>query len=112
MTPIHIAGVVAGMAFLNVIGDYFLKLASLQPTAIANRYFFAGVSIYALSAFGWVFAMRHMNLAAIGVVYSLSTILLLAALGVFVFRETLTTAEAAGICLAVLSILLMSRFTG
>lgn len=99
-----------GIATVTVLGDYFLKLASQQASALYNRWFLAGIAIYALSAFGWVFAMRHMKLATIGVVYSISVVLLLAALGVVVFGESLNRYEIVGIILAVLSILLLVRF--
>ncbi len=101
-----------GIAAVTVLGDYFLKLASQETSAVYNRWFLAGFVIYALCSFGWVFAMRHMKLATIGVVYSLSTVLLLAALGVVVFGESLNRYEVAGIGFAVLSILLLARFGG
>jgi small multidrug resistance pump len=60
--------------------------------------------------FGWVFALRHIKLASIGVVYSLSIVVLLAALGVFVFGETLNRFEILGFGFAVAAILLLGRF--
>ena len=112
MSTIHVVAAMIGIAAITVLGDYFLKLASQQASAVYNRWFLAGIVIYALCSFGWVFAMRHMKLATIGVVYSLSTVLLLAALGVFVFGESLNRYEVAGIGFAVLSILLLARFGG
>ena len=41
--------------------------------------------------------MRHLKLATIGVVYSVSMILLLTAIGVVVFRESLNAYEVAGL---------------
>lgn len=48
---------------------------------------YAGFLIYGLCAFGWLYAMRHMKLAMLGVVYSLATVLPLAVLGLLVFGE-------------------------
>lgn len=107
----HIFAVVACIAAITVAGDYFLKLASQQPSALHNRWFLLGFVIYGFSAFGWVFAMRHMKLATIGVIYSLSTVLLLAVLGVAVFGESLNRYEVAGVGLAVISIVLLARFS-
>ena len=104
--------VVALLSLMGVVGDFFLKLASEQEQAIWNRWFPLGAVIYACTAFGWVVAMRHMKLATIGVVYSLCMILLLAALGTIVFKERLNAAEAAGIAMAVGSLVLLSRFAG
>lgn len=112
MTPLAVAVGVALIALITVVGDWFLKLASQQTASpFLNRWFLCGVVIYALCAFGWVIAMQHMKLATIGVVYSVSTVLLLTALGVMVFGETLNKCEMAGIACALLSIVLLTRFS-
>lgn len=101
-----------GLATLATVGDYFLKLASLESQALQNRWFLVGCAIYTTGAFGWVFVLRHAKLSTIGVVYSLTTVLLLALLGVFVFGERLNIYEVVGIAFAVISITLLSRFGG
>jgi len=53
--------------------------------------------------------MRTHSLAMIGVLYSASTIVLLAALGVFVFKEPFGWREVLGLSLAVASVLVMSQ---
>jgi drug/metabolite transporter (DMT)-like permease len=54
--------------------------------------------------------MRHLKLATIGVVYSISMVLLLTAVGVVLFGESLNRYELAGIILAVASLVLLMRF--
>jgi hypothetical protein len=54
--------------------------------------------------------MRHLKLATIGVPYSVSMILLLTAVGVVVFGESLNSSEEAGIVLAVTALVLQLRF--
>ena len=54
--------------------------------------------------------MRHLKLATISVVYSVSMVLLLTAVGVLGFRESLNWYEVAGIGLAVGSLVLLMRF--
>jgi multidrug transporter EmrE-like cation transporter len=54
--------------------------------------------------------MRHLKLATIGVVYSVSMILLLTGVGVFFFRESLSAYEVAGLALAIASLVLLVRF--
>jgi drug/metabolite transporter (DMT)-like permease len=66
--------------------------------------------VYASTAFGWVFVMRHLKLATISVVYSISMVLLLTAVGVVLFGESLNRYELAGIVLAVASLVLLVRF--
>ena len=54
--------------------------------------------------------MKHLKLATIGVVYSISMILLLTALGVVIFRESLNYYEIAGLVMAIASLILLVRF--
>ncbi len=104
--------VVVLLSLLGVCGDYFLKLSSGEDRFLWNRWFPIGFAIYASTAFGWVYALKHMKLATIGVVYSLCMILFLAILGIVVFKERLTFGELAGIMMALGSLILLSRFTG
>jgi drug/metabolite transporter (DMT)-like permease len=104
--------VIIGIAIISVIGDYFLKLASLEPHAVQNRLFLVGCVIYMLSALGWVYIMRHIKLGPLGVIYSLSISILLTALGVLVFGETLNRYELAGFGFGLLAIVLLGRFGG
>lgn len=96
---------------IGVLGDYFLKLASKESSMFANRWFVIGASLFALTAFGWVWAMRTMKLAEIGAVYGVATVLLLALIGLTFFKERLSTQEIIGIVLAIASITLLSRFS-
>ena len=54
--------------------------------------------------------MRYLKLATIGAVYSVCMILMLTAMGFFLFDETPNRYEIAGIALAICSIILLSRF--
>lgn len=98
------------LSIVGVLGDYFLKLASNQERLIWNGWFPLGLVVYSLTAFGWVYAMRSMKLATIGVVYSLCVVLFLAVMGIVLFKERLTYSEAAGIVMAIGSLMLLTRF--
>jgi len=93
--------VTVAFSVVGVVGDYFLKLASGHEQVLRTRWFYLGFALYASTAFGWVFVMRHLKLATISVLYSVSMVLLLTAIGVAVFRESLNHFELAGIVLAV-----------
>ncbi len=54
--------------------------------------------------------MQHLKLATIGVVYSVSMIVLLTAIGAVVFHETLSAYEYVGIAMAIGSLFLLMRF--
>ena len=108
----NLLAVVVTIAFslLGVVGDYFLKLASANENSLKTTSFYIGFVLYASTAFGWVFVMKHLKLATIGVVYSVSMILLLTAVGVVFFRESLNYYEIAGLILAIASLILLVRF--
>jgi multidrug transporter EmrE-like cation transporter len=111
MSPTTWAALVAvAMSCFGILGDYFLKRASGAERPLATRWFLLGLALYSSTAFAWVFVMRHLKLATIGVIYSVCMILLLAGMGVFLFEEKLNAYEVAGIVLAIASILLLSRF--
>jgi drug/metabolite transporter (DMT)-like permease len=95
---------------VGVLGDYFLKLASAREQPLRTSWFYVGFVLYASTAFGWVFVMRHLKLATISVLYSVSLVLLLTAVGVVLFRESLSYFEVIGIVLAVASLVLLMRF--
>jgi len=102
--------VTIAFSVIGVVGDYFLKLASGRDQPLRSGWFYLGFALYASTAFGWVYVMRHLKLATIGVVYSVSMVLLLTAVGVVLFRESLNAAEWAGIALAVAALVLLTRF--
>ena len=102
--------VTIAFSMIGVLGDYFLKLASTRVQPLRTGWFYLGFVLYASTAFGWVYVMRHLKLATISVLYSVSMVLLLTAVGVVVFRESLNHFELAGIVLAVASLILLMRF--
>ena len=102
--------VVVAFSGIGVLGDYFLKLASEEPDLLHSPWFYVGFVVYASTAFGWVFVMKYLKLSTIGVVYSVSMILLLTAIGVIAFRESLSVYELAGLVMAVTALVLLTRF--
>lgn len=99
--------VTIGFSAFGVLGDYFLKRASLQVYPVKTGSFAVGFTVYALTAFGWLYVMRHMKLGTIGVVYSMSMIVFLTLTGVFVFGESISKYEILGIILAIASLVLL-----
>jgi len=102
--------VTIAFSVIGVLGDYFLKLASGRQQPLRTSWFYLGFALYASTAFGWVFVMKHLKLATISVLYSVSLVLLLTVIGVLVFRESLNYFEVIGIALAVISLVLLMRF--
>jgi multidrug transporter EmrE-like cation transporter len=102
--------VAAAMSAVGIVGDYFLKRASDDANPLLTRSFMVGLALYSSTAFAWVYVMRHLKLATIGVVYSVCMILMLAGMGVLVFGESLNRYEVVGIGLAIAAIALLARF--
>jgi small multidrug resistance pump len=102
--------VVVAFSGVGVLGDYFLKLASEESHSLRSPWFYVGFAVYASTAFGWVFVMKYLKLSTIGVVYSVSMILLLTAIGVVAFRESLNAYEVAGLLMAISALALLTRF--
>jgi drug/metabolite transporter (DMT)-like permease len=108
----HLAAVLVTIGFrlVGVVGDYFLKLASQADVPIRTKWFYVGFAVYASTAFGWVFVMKHLKLATVGVVYSVSMIVFLTLVGALMFGESLSGREVAGVALAIVSLYLLIRF--
>ena len=104
------SSIVILIALFTLIGDYFLKLAAEREQSFRSAVFVFGTLIYGSTAVGWVLVMKHMTLASIGVWYAIIVILLLTALGVFVFGESFTWRDGVGILLAFGALAMMSRF--
>jgi drug/metabolite transporter (DMT)-like permease len=104
--------VVVTLAFsiVGVLGDYFLKRASAAENSFKTGWFYIGFALYALTAFGWLFVMKHLKLATISVLYSISMMVLLTAVGVVFFKESLNYYEIAGLFMAVAALVLLIRF--
>ena len=107
MSPILI---VIFLSAIGVIGDYFIKLAGHGQKFIEMKWFIIGFLIYSSTAFGWFYVMKHIKLSSLGVIYALTSVLLLVAVGVFFFHEKLNVYEIIGIIAAIASVILLSRF--
>lgn len=94
---------------VTVVADVLIKKASDQ-NQLWSIFFFGGAILYGLSAFGWFYALRTLNLATLGGIYSLSTLILLVLAGVLFFQEKLSTLELSVLGIAIGSIVLLWRF--
>lgn len=98
------------LSLMGVAGDLFLKFAGNGPKSVDVKLFIAGFVVYACTAFGWFYVLKHMKLSSLSVIYSIANILILVFIGVFYFRERLNIYEIIGIVGAIGSMVLLSRF--
>lgn len=94
---------------VGALGDSLSKLASTQEDPLRSRWFFVGFGVSAATAFVGVFVMRNLKLTAIGVVSSVSTVLLRTGVGVVQFRAPLNRSKVAGLVLAVAALVGLAR---
>jgi len=97
------------LSLVGVLGDFFINLSG-EGKKMDIRWFVIGFLIYASTAFGWYFAMRHARLSTLGVFYAVTTVLGLTLMSVLYFRESLTVAEGIGIFVAIVALVLLGRF--
>ena len=97
------------LSMLGAAADALLKAASHQPQPFLNLWFALGALATIAFAVGWVFLMPVMKLGTAGVLYAVSSSLLLVGIGYLVFGERLSTAEITGVAMAVGSFVLLGR---
>lgn len=95
------------IVLLTAFGDFALKYASMKHGPLTNSWFIAGAVLYAATAAGWVLLMRTHDLGQIAVLYSSATILILTAVGVFLFGESVSLKQSLGLGAALLSVVLV-----
>ena len=101
--------IMAPITLTTIAGDYCVKTASGSEGNNSYLMLLAGALLYGISAIGWFVLMRTHSLAAIGVFYSASTIITLAALGHFAFNEPTNPTQMVALILAVSSVIIMNQ---
>ena len=99
-----------GLSAITVLADAFIKHASLQNAFSGWQMLILGAVIYGLTAFGWFFVMRKIKLSTLGVLYGVSVIIILTLVSMFYFKEKISSIEIFGIALAIISLMILSRF--
>jgi hypothetical protein len=98
------------LIIITVIGDSLIKNASLLDSFCGWKSLLIGSILYGLTGLGWFFVMRHMKLSTLGVFYGVGCAILLALIGVFYFREQISSIEVLGIILGLISLIILFRF--
>ena len=101
--------ILVGVISSTFVGDYLIKISSEREGGLLSVSFLLGAILYGLPAIGFFFMMRSNSLVSVGVFYSAATIILMAVLGYFVFKEDFGIRESIGLSLAILSIVVMAK---
>ncbi len=102
--------VVVLISVVTALGDVCMKLAGNSGKFFDAKWFACGMLLYLVTGIGWFMAMRVLKLSSIGVIYGVSTVILLALIGVLFFDEKLHSMEVVAIILGLSSICLLVRF--
>lgn len=98
------------LCVVGVWADYYLKLSGNTELFVQPRHFLVGFVLHASTAAGWFLVLKYMTMTQVGVIYSVSIVLMLTFIGTYFFGEILGGREILGIILAVTSLLLLSKF--
>lgn len=99
-----------GLSVVTVLGDSFVKHASLQTYFSGWKWLLLGALVYGATAFGWFYVMRHIKLATTGVLYAVSCVVMLTMISIFYFKEKVSVMESFAILLAIVSLAILFRF--
>jgi drug/metabolite transporter (DMT)-like permease len=99
------------LTLLTVVGDFFIKKASLRPGFSGIHFLLIASLIWGATAFGWFFLLRKMELSNANAIFAVGTIILTIALSFFYFHEKISFPEIIGFVLAVIAIYLLARFS-
>lgn len=94
---------------MAIVADYFIKVASERDASLITWSFALGALLYVFSTVGWLYAMKGMSLAQVGVAYSVVTILALVAMGHFLFGEHVGARDMVGVGFAIVALVIMAK---
>lgn len=108
----HWLAIISGvfLSAITVLGDVFIKTAADKSEWTGAWWLVLGAVVYAATAFGWFYVMRYEELTDVGVLYAVSTVVLLFFVSAFYFKEHIAFMEIVGLVLAVTALILMLRF--
>lgn len=98
------------LSCVSAVADYFLKLAGNGEKFIDMKFFSIGFFIFSMMAICWFPVFKYVKFSTIGIVYSITTIILFVIIGIFFFDEKLNAQEVIGVITGITSIILLAKF--
>ena len=95
--------ILAAVAF-EVVADFILKKWSIESK---NALLFAGLLVYFIGTIFWAFSLRFEFLSKAVSVFTVLNFIAVVLVGVLFFNENLSLLNKLGVCLGVLSIILV-----
>jgi drug/metabolite transporter (DMT)-like permease len=94
---------------LFILGDYFIKKASLLKEYSGWRLLLLGTSIYFISALGLFWIYRSYKFLTVGAIQSIGFIILSTLISQFIFKEKINNWEIFGLILGFISLTILIK---
>jgi len=95
---------VVTVSILEVVGDILFKEWTIRTDKI---FLIAGIIAYLAATTFWAFSLKFQNLSKAVVIFGILTIIIGVLVGVFLYKEELSTLNIIGIFLGLVSIVLL-----
>jgi drug/metabolite transporter (DMT)-like permease len=97
------------MVIMGIIGDFFIKKASMFQSFTGWKLLVAGGLLYGLSAIGWFYVYRTTKVFTVGAIHSFGIIILSIILSLVIFKEKINSWEILGLLLGIISLSILLR---
>ena len=92
------------VAILEVIGDILFKEWAIHNK---NLFLVLGIVFYMIATIFWAFSLKYQDLSKAVVIFAVLTLIIGVLVGVFFYKESLTTLNTIGIILGLASVILI-----
>lgn len=97
------------MIVITIIGDYFVKRASMIAEPNVFRFLSMGAVIYFVSAFGWFYVYKYAKFLTVGAIHSFGIVVMTVFISMSVFKEEINSQEIVALILGVISIAILVK---
>jgi drug/metabolite transporter (DMT)-like permease len=97
------------MIIITILGDYFIKKASVLQHFTGWKLLVLGGILYGLSALGWFYVYRSTKFFTVGAIHSFGIIVMTILLSVLIFKEKISGSEIFGLILGIISLAILLR---
>ena len=97
------------MVIITIIGDYFIKKASLLQGLSGWKLILLGGLLYGISAIGWFWVYRTTKFFTVGAIHSFGIIIFTVLISLLIFKERINFWEAIGMTLGTIALIILIK---
>lgn len=97
------------MVLMAIIGDYYIKKASMLSSFNGWKLLVLGGLLYGFSAIGWFYVYRTTKVFTVGAIHSFGIIIFSILLSLVIFKEKINGWEILGLVLGIISLGLLLK---